>query len=84
MIGERAALAALDGSCRTPIGAYAAPGPEGIWSIRVLVALPDGSEVFTAERQGAASDLEAMGRDAGQELKSRVPDWVFDDDHDGA
>ena len=40
---ERALLAALDGSCRTPIGAYARPLPDGTVHLTGLVARADGS-----------------------------------------
>ena len=40
---ERALLAALDGSCRTPIGGYARLLPGGELHLTGLVARPDGS-----------------------------------------
>ena len=36
-----------------------------------LIAKPDGSEMIVTERRGAAADAEAIGRDAGDELKRR-------------
>ncbi|MCW8971282.1 MAG: hydroxymethylbilane synthase, partial [Rhodospirillales bacterium] len=74
---ERALLAVLDGSCRTPIAALAEFDDEGMLNLRGLVARPDGTEVLGTERRGAPSDAEAMGRDAGEELKKRAgPDFM--------
>ncbi len=66
---ERALLAALDGSCRTPIGGLAVFPADGGLHLRALVAMPDGSKLWRAERKGAASDAARMGKDAGQELR---------------
>lgn len=65
---EHAMLAVLDGSCRTPIAGHAVLTSEGL-HLRGLIARPDGSEVIFTERRGLAADAEAMGRDAGDELK---------------
>ncbi len=68
---ERALLAALDGSCRTPIAALATLDGGEI-SLRGRVLRPDGSEVLETTRRGPAADAEALGRDAGAELKQRA------------
>ncbi len=65
---ERALLAELDGSCRTPIAALCIEGTEGLW-LRGLVASPDGRLVARTERRGAVAAGEAIGRDAGRELR---------------
>jgi hydroxymethylbilane synthase len=39
---------------------------------RGLSAKPDGSAAFDTERRGSASDAEALGRDAGSELRTRA------------
>jgi len=66
---ERVMLDVLDGSCHTPIGAYALlDGNE--MHLRGLVARPDGSECFETERFGKADDAVKLGRDAGEELRS--------------
>lgn len=69
---ERALLNALDGSCRTPVGGLAEFQEDGRLWLRALVAKEDGSQVFETERTGLASDGDAMGRDAGDELRSRA------------
>lgn len=73
---ERATLATLDGSCRTPIAALAELTGENELFLRVMVALPDGSLRHDAERRGPVADAEALGKDAGEELRGRAgPDF---------
>jgi hydroxymethylbilane synthase len=67
---EHAMLAVLDGSCRTPIAGHAVLTGDAL-HLRGLIARPDGSEVIFTERRGSAADAQAMGRDAGQELKRK-------------
>jgi hydroxymethylbilane synthase len=71
LIAERAFLAVLDGSCRTPIAGHATVAG-GRVRFRGLIARPDGSEVFETAREGLASDAAALGADAGRELKRRA------------
>lgn len=72
---ERALLAVLDGSCRTPIAALAELDGDRM-RLRGAIARPDGSELIEIERSGMAKDGVAMGRDAGDELKGRIgPDF---------
>lgn len=74
---ERALLAVLDGSCRTPIAALATIDAGDRLTLRGLVLRPDGSEWFEAERDGAAVEAEAIGRSAGEELRCRLPADFF-------
>ena len=67
---EHAMLAVLDGSCRTPIAGHAVLTGDGL-HLRGLIARPDGSEVIFTERRGPLADAEALGRDAGEELKRK-------------
>ncbi len=67
---ERALLAALDGSCRTPIAALAEL-TGGTLSVRALIVRPDGSEMIETAREGIAADAARLGRDAGEELRRR-------------
>jgi hydroxymethylbilane synthase len=73
---ERALLAALDGSCYTPIAGHAEIDG-GRLNLRALIARPDGSECLRAARSGAIADGEALGRDAGRELKARAEPGFF-------
>ena len=75
IICERGVLAALDGSCHTPIAAYARL-VEGQLHLTARVLRLDGSEMLETRRDGPAGDAEALGRDAGAELRSRAgPDF---------
>ena len=65
---ERALLAALDGSCRTPIAALAEIH-DGMLSLRGMVISPDGAQCHRVTRQGAVGDAVALGSDAGAELR---------------
>jgi hydroxymethylbilane synthase len=73
---ERALLAALDGSCHTPIAGHA-ECREGQLRLAALVARPDGSVCLRTTRQGAHTDGAALGRDAGLELKARAGPGFF-------
>jgi len=78
VMAERAFLTVLDGSCRTPIAAYTVLDGDTL-QFHGLVAKPDGSEVHEIARSGPAdlTQAEAMGRDAGQELKDKIgPDFL--------
>ncbi len=77
---ERAFLAALDGSCRTPIAALAEIDGDDILHLRGLVAKPDGSAAHTASRRGPAADAAALGADAGRELRAAAGPGFFDSD----
>jgi hydroxymethylbilane synthase len=73
---ERAFLAVLDGSCRTPIAGHATLDGDRL-SFRGLILRPDGSEAFETRRSGARGDALALGADAGAELKRRAPPDFF-------
>jgi hydroxymethylbilane synthase len=68
LAAERAFLAGLDGSCRTPIGGLAVLSGGQI-HLRGEIIRPDGSERHATERTGAPGDAAAMGADAAAELR---------------
>jgi hydroxymethylbilane synthase len=68
LAAERAFLAVLDGSCRTPIGGHATVSG-GRLRFCGMIVKPDGSESFEATREGDVRDAEKLGADAGGELK---------------
>lgn len=74
---ERALLAALDGSCRTPIGGLAETDDQGGLRLRALVAAADGSVIHREERQGRAADAERIGDDAGRALRALADPALF-------
>ncbi|MBM3556793.1 MAG: hydroxymethylbilane synthase [Alphaproteobacteria bacterium] len=67
---ERELLAALDGSCRTPIAALAEISG-GAVVLRGRIVTPDGREMHAILRQAPKSEAARLGRDAGEELKRR-------------
>jgi hydroxymethylbilane synthase len=76
LMAERAFLAVLDGSCRTPIAGHATIAA-GRVHIRGFIAKPDGSMIFETAREGAAADAAILGHDAGHELKRRAGTGFF-------
>ena len=68
---ERAFLARLDGSCRTPIAGLAELD-EGRLTFRGLILTPDGETCHATVREGAPEDAAALGDDAGRELLDRA------------
>ncbi len=75
---ERACLAVLDGSCRTPIAAYSEiDSAAGLIDLRALVALPDGSNAQRARRQAPLAEAEALGRALGEELRAAAGPAFF-------
>ena len=75
---ERALLATLDGSCKTPIAALAEFQDDGRLRLRALVVRPDGTERHAAERIGDVADAIRLGNDAGAELHSKAGPGFFD------
>lgn len=76
LAAERAFLAALDGSCQTPIAGLAVL--EGDLWLRGEILRPDGSEAIAAERRGPVADGAAMGRELAAELLGRASVGFFD------
>jgi hydroxymethylbilane synthase len=64
---ERAFLAELDGSCKTPIAGLATISGDRL-SFRGEILLPDGSKSHATGRQGTIGDAVEMGIDAAREL----------------
>jgi hydroxymethylbilane synthase len=76
LLAERAFLAVLDGSCRTPIAGHAVLDGVAL-RFRGMILRPDGSQVFETTRAGTRHDAAALGADAGAELKGRAPADFF-------
>jgi len=73
---ERAFLAALDGSCRTPIAGLATLAGDRL-SLRGLIVRPDGSETIADRGEGRAADAAALGRALGDSLRGRAGPGFF-------
>jgi hydroxymethylbilane synthase len=74
---ERAMLAFLDGSCRTPIGGHARLLPDGRLHLTGLVAREDGSFLVKRSIVGALAEAAAIGAELGAELRADCPADVF-------
>ena len=70
LAAERAFLAELNGSCRTPIAGHAVIAANRV-QLRGQILKVDGSQIFEATREGSIHDAAALGADAGRELKGR-------------
>ncbi|MDF2765372.1 MAG: hydroxymethylbilane synthase, partial [Rhodospirillales bacterium] len=77
LLAERAVLAVLDGSCRTPIAAFAQRQGADRLRLRALIALPDGSRSLSDEESGDLGDAAALGAELGRRLLERAdPDFL--------
>jgi hydroxymethylbilane synthase len=74
---ERAMLAELDGSCRTPIGGHARLLPNGELHLTGLVARADGSFLLKRAAHGAAADAARIGAELGASLRADCPRDIF-------
>jgi len=69
---ERAFLAELDGSCRTPIGALATVDG-GQVALDGLVARPDGTALIRMQSVASVDDAARLGRELGLAIKVEMP-----------
>jgi len=67
---ERALLARLGASCRTPVAGYASVEGEGL-TILGLVGRPDGTQVISDRASGSAGDAAKLGIALAEALLSR-------------
>jgi hydroxymethylbilane synthase len=74
---ERAMLAELDGSCRTPIGGHARLLPNGELHLTGLVARADGSFLLKRASHGSATDAARIGAELGASLRADSPRDIF-------
>lgn len=79
---ERALLASLDGSCRTPIGGHARllpPSADGTRRLHLtgLVARTDGTFLLKRSLAGLPADARALGRELGDSLRRDSPSDIF-------
>jgi hydroxymethylbilane synthase len=73
---ERAFLAVLDGSCRTPIAGLAELKGDRI-DFTGMILKPDGSQAYDVVASGLAAEAESLGQAAGNTLlKLAGPDFL--------
>jgi len=74
---ERAMLAELDGSCRTPIAGHAVLTADNQIHLRASLFSPDGVERFDVEGTSNIEDSVALGKRLGTELREKAgPDFT--------
>jgi len=73
---ERAMLAVLDGSCRTPIGGLATLAGDTL-ELDGLVVMPDGRGLHRTRQVGSAEDAARIGEEIGAELRRRADPAFF-------
>jgi len=76
-LAERAMLAVLDGSCNTPIGAYARLTADQTLHLTGLVASTDGRFLLKRRLTGGIEDAAAIGATLGAMLKRDAPSCIF-------
>jgi hydroxymethylbilane synthase len=74
---ERAFLAGLDGSCRTPIAGHAVPDGDRI-SFHGMILRPDGSQAHEIRSQGERGEAGAIGAEAAAKLRERAGERFFE------
>lgn len=74
---ERAFLAELDGSCKTPIAGHATLSGNSL-EFRGLIARPDGKATHDIAGRGDRKDATKIGEEAGRELKRLAGPGFFD------
>jgi hydroxymethylbilane synthase len=75
-IAERAMLAVLDGSCRTPIGSYGQWMGDNTMRLRGFVASPNGIDIYYGEETFTVNnnnDAHALGLRVGKVIKDKTP-----------
>jgi hydroxymethylbilane synthase len=75
---ERGFLAALDGSCRTPIAGYATCEGDHLRFFGMILT-PDGRLEHSITIKGHRRDAEALGINAGQQVRDKAGATFFDD-----
>ncbi|TWG97991.1 hydroxymethylbilane synthase [Mesorhizobium sp. J18] len=74
---ERAFLAALDGSCRTPIAGHAAVVGSRL-EFHGMILTPDGSQAHEVAAKGPVLDAAWIGTDAGSRVRDKAGTSFFE------
>jgi hydroxymethylbilane synthase len=74
---ERAFLAELDGSCRTPIAAHARIEGDAV-HLSGMILSPDGTQAHSGSREGTAADGESLGRSLARVLLEEAGPAFFE------
>jgi hydroxymethylbilane synthase len=74
---ERAFLAALDGSCRTPIAGHATIADETVFFAGLIISR-DGTQSHEVKLEGPARDAALIGAEAARIVRARAGETFFD------
>ncbi len=74
---ERAFLAALDGSCRTPIAGLART-EAGRITFSGMILTPDGAKTHRVSQDGTAGDAALIGAAAGEKIRAEAGTAFFE------
>ena len=77
---ERALLAAIGGSCQTPIAALAELVDDGHLFIQALLVTPDGRAAHAGSRHGPSGQASRLGAELGMELREKAGPGFFADE----
>ncbi len=67
---ERALLARVDGSCRTPVAGYAQVRQDQLY-LSAMLASEDGKQCWFAEAEGVKAEAEVLGSRVGEKLMQK-------------
>lgn len=76
VMAERAMNKRLQGGCQVPIACYAIENEGELW-LRGLVGSVDGQQMLTVEYRGPATEAEALGIRAAEDLISQGADKIL-------
>ncbi len=75
---ERALVGKLEGGCQVPIGAFATLDDDSDeLTLKGLVASLDGKTIYQAEKKGASSEAQKMGRELADDLLGMGADVIL-------
>ena len=74
---ERAFLATLDGSCRTPIAGHATVDGERV-RFHGMILTPDGTEAHEIDADGPVGEAAAIGSKAGADIRDGAGSRFFE------
>lgn len=73
---ERSLSRIFGGSCQIPLAAFATLDGDQLY-LRAIVAMPDGSQIASAEVRGVATDPEALGQQVATLLRAQGADAIL-------
>ena len=78
MAAERAFLAAMGGSCQTPLAAHAVDRDGGGLRVVGMCGMPDGTRILKAEIGGATAQAKLLGEKLAQDLIAQGAGEILD------